>query len=56
MRPWILQPLSPRSWSGAPQPAPFQLLHIGIEQVELLELSAHPHRRRCWQNRGGRSG
>ena len=29
-------------------PACFQLLRIGIAQVELLELTNHPHRRRRW--------
>ncbi len=32
-----------------PRPAHFQLLRIALEQVELLELSDHPHRRRRWQ-------
>lgn len=36
-----------------PIPAHFQLLRIALEQVELLELSDHPHRRRRWQARDG---
>ena len=31
-----------------PIPDHFQLLRIGLTQVELLELTAHPHRRRRW--------
>jgi pyridoxamine 5'-phosphate oxidase len=31
-----------------PIPEHFQLLRIGLNQVELLELSDHPHRRRRW--------
>jgi pyridoxamine 5'-phosphate oxidase len=34
---------------GAPLPEHFQLLRIGLSQVELLELTAHPHRRRRWR-------
>ena len=33
----------------APQPPAFLLLRIALEQVELLELGAQPHRRRRWQ-------
>lgn len=32
-----------------PLPPHFQLLRIAIDQVELLELSIHPHRRRRWR-------
>ncbi len=31
-----------------PTPEHFQLLRIGLTQVELLELCDHPHRRRRW--------
>ena len=34
---------------GSPLPAHFLLLRIALHQVELLELSAHPHRRRRWR-------
>jgi len=34
---------------NAPVPEHFQLLRIALEQVELLELSGHPHRRRRWR-------
>ncbi|MFM7360752.1 MAG: pyridoxamine 5'-phosphate oxidase family protein [Cyanobium sp.] len=36
---------------GEEQPIPehFQLLRIAVEQVELLELGAHPHQRRRWR-------
>ena len=47
-----------RGWAGAPFPSEltddlpipehFQLLRIALTQVELLELSDHPHRRRRW--------
>ncbi len=33
----------------APQPPAFLLLRISLEQVELLELGAQPHRRRRWR-------
>jgi pyridoxamine 5'-phosphate oxidase len=32
-----------------PLPPHFQLLRIGLRQVELLELLGHPHRRRRWR-------
>lgn len=32
-----------------PLPDHFTLLRIALEQVELLELSGHPHRRRRWR-------
>lgn len=32
-----------------PLPECFQLLRITLEQVELLELVGHPHRRRLWR-------
>lgn len=32
-----------------PLPPHFQLLQIQLEQVELLELGGHPHRRRRWR-------
>jgi pyridoxamine 5'-phosphate oxidase len=34
---------------GSPLPDQFQLLRIALNQVELLELTGHPHRRRCWR-------
>lgn len=34
---------------GAPLPEHFQLLRIALSQVELLELTAQPHRRRRWR-------
>jgi pyridoxamine 5'-phosphate oxidase len=34
---------------GAELPEHFQLLRIGLWQVELLELTGHPHRRRRWR-------
>jgi pyridoxamine 5'-phosphate oxidase len=34
---------------GSPLPSQLQLLRIALEQVELLELGGHPHRRRRWQ-------
>jgi pyridoxamine 5'-phosphate oxidase len=37
----------------APLPEHFQLLRIGLEQVELLELSDHPHQRRRWSRQQG---
>jgi pyridoxamine 5'-phosphate oxidase len=36
-----------------PIPDSFQLLRIGLEQVELLELTNHPHRRRRWCREDG---
>jgi pyridoxamine 5'-phosphate oxidase len=33
----------------APMPAHFLLLRIALHQVEALELTGHPHRRRRWQ-------
>jgi pyridoxamine 5'-phosphate oxidase len=36
-----------------PIPPCFQLLRIGLEQVELLELTNHPHRRRRWCREDG---
>ncbi|SBO43429.1 pyridoxamine 5'-phosphate oxidase family protein [Cyanobium sp. NIES-981] len=36
-----------------PMPEHFQLLRIGIGQVELLELVGHPHRRRRWRREEG---
>ncbi|MEB3270698.1 MAG: pyridoxamine 5'-phosphate oxidase family protein [Synechococcus sp.] len=37
----------------APLPAHLLLLRIGLDQVELLELGDHPHRRRRWRQRSG---
>jgi pyridoxamine 5'-phosphate oxidase len=34
---------------GAPLPAHLLLLRITLQQVDLLELGAQPHRRRCWR-------
>jgi pyridoxamine 5'-phosphate oxidase len=34
---------------GSAMPDHFQLLRIALSQVELLELTGHPHRRRCWR-------
>jgi pyridoxamine 5'-phosphate oxidase len=34
---------------ATPLPPHFQLLRIALEQVELLELVGHPHRRRRWR-------
>lgn len=34
---------------GNPMPACFELVRIAIEQVELLELTGHPHQRRRWR-------
>ena len=34
---------------GTPMPDHFLLLRIDLNQVELLELSGHPHRRRRWR-------
>jgi pyridoxamine 5'-phosphate oxidase len=36
-----------------PIPEHFQLLRIGLTQVELLELCDHPHRRRRWCQEDG---
>ncbi|MCS5690582.1 pyridoxamine 5'-phosphate oxidase family protein [Cyanobium sp. FGCU-6] len=36
-----------------PMPDPFKLLRIVLEQVELLELADHPHRRRRWRADAG---
>ena len=36
-----------------PMPVHFLLLRIALEQVELLELRDHPHRRRRWQRPTG---
>jgi pyridoxamine 5'-phosphate oxidase len=36
-----------------PMPEHFRLLRIALEQVELLELRDHPHRRRRWRRRSG---
>ncbi len=33
----------------APRPEHFELLRVGLQRVELLELSGHPHRRRHWR-------
>ncbi|HHG2224419.1 MULTISPECIES: pyridoxamine 5'-phosphate oxidase family protein [unclassified Synechococcus] len=33
---------------NTPPPEHLQVLHIGLEQVELLELRDHPHQRRRW--------
>jgi pyridoxamine 5'-phosphate oxidase len=38
---------------GSPLPAHFLLLRIPLEQVELLELGDHPHRRRRWRAASG---
>jgi len=37
----------------APLPDHLLLLRIGLEQVELLELTGHPHRRRRWRHGSG---
>jgi pyridoxamine 5'-phosphate oxidase len=34
---------------GTPLPNCFELVRIELEQVELLELTGHPHQRRRWQ-------
>ena len=34
---------------GTPLPDTFELLRIELEQVELLELTGHPHQRRRWR-------
>jgi pyridoxamine 5'-phosphate oxidase len=36
-----------------PMPAHLLLLRIGLEQVELLELTGHPHQRRRWRRESG---
>ncbi len=38
---------------GSPLPAQLLLLRIHLQQVELLELQAHPHRRRRWRAETG---
>lgn len=38
---------------NVPIPPHFQLLRIAIEQVELLELTGHPHHRRRWHASDG---
>ncbi len=38
---------------GSPLPDHFQLLRIALAQVELLELTGHPHRRRRWRGESG---
>jgi pyridoxamine 5'-phosphate oxidase len=52
------QPWDPSGLSGpipqhlpeeAPMPEHFLLLRIALDQVELLELTGHPHRRRRWR-------
>ncbi len=37
----------------APRPAHFELLRVRLQRVELLELTGHPHRRRCWRADNG---
>jgi pyridoxamine 5'-phosphate oxidase len=40
----------PEAWpDGAPLPEHFLLLRVDLLQVELLELTGHPHRRRRWR-------
>lgn len=34
---------------GSAMPDHFLLLRIALSQVEVLELTGHPHRRRCWR-------
>jgi len=34
---------------GTPLPDCFELVRIAVEQVELLELTGHPHQRRRWR-------
>ena len=38
---------------GSPLPNHFQLLRIALAQVDLLELTGHPHRRRRWRGESG---
>jgi len=38
---------------GSPLPDHFQLLRIALAQVDLLELTGHPHRRRRWRGESG---
>ena len=38
---------------NTPMPQHFKLLRLGLEQVELLELGGHPHRRRRWRLQEG---
>ena len=42
-------PFPPQIEDGSPHPEHFLLLRIALDQVELLELQAHPHRRRRWR-------
>jgi pyridoxamine 5'-phosphate oxidase len=42
-------PFPPQIEDGSPPPHHLLLLRIALEQVELLELHAHPHRRRRWR-------
>ncbi len=57
--PWPGAPLEagasfPRELSAdTPMPDDFLVLRIALEQVELLELTGHPHRRRRWQAQTG---
>ncbi|MFZ0407449.1 MAG: pyridoxamine 5'-phosphate oxidase family protein [Cyanobium sp.] len=39
--------------AALPLPGHFVLLRIELEQVELLTLGGHPHRRRRWQRKSG---
>jgi len=39
--------------AGSPMPDHFLLLRIALSQVELLELTGHPHRRRRWREETG---
>ena len=38
---------------GSAMPDHFLLLRIALSQVELLELTGHPPRRRCWRMESG---
>jgi pyridoxamine 5'-phosphate oxidase len=38
---------------GAPLPEHFLLVRITVAEVELLELTGHPHRRRRWRREAG---
>lgn len=38
---------------NVPLPEHFRMLRISLKQVELLELSDHPHKRRRWRREGG---
>jgi len=42
-------PLPKKLPDGAPPPEHFQLLRIALSQVELLELTGHPHHRYRWK-------